>query len=74
MDTIEERAQMCVDKIGILGAYQGYINGATEQKKIDIDKACEWLKLNGDKYIIIEDGQLRLKRSIRTDLRKAMEE
>lgn len=35
MGTIEERAQMCVDKIGILGAYQGYIIGATEQKKID---------------------------------------
>lgn len=40
--TLEERAQMCVDKIGILGAYQGYIIGANEQKAID-DKECESL-------------------------------
>lgn len=40
--TIEERAQMCVDKIGILGAYPGYIIGANEQKAID-DKECESL-------------------------------
>ena len=42
MKTLEERAQMCVDKIGILGAYQGYIIGANEQKAID-DKECESL-------------------------------
>ena len=25
-------------------AYEAYISGATEQKAIDMDRACEWLK------------------------------
>lgn len=51
--TIEERAieyqgQLASSFLGfpdlLEGAYHGYIKGATEQHKIDIDKACEWLK------------------------------
>lgn len=52
MDTIEERAQMCVDKIGILGAYQGYINGATEQKKIDDEENLQDLTWQDIKRIV----------------------
>ena len=49
---IEERA----NKAGIISQYKsdyrydkksveyGYIQGATEQKAIDMDRACEWLK------------------------------
>ena len=52
MKTIEERAKQA----GIISQYKsdyrydkksveyGYIQGATEQKVIDIDKACEWLR------------------------------
>lgn len=49
MATIEERAIKSVPElIKINGNYvecwrNGYIRGATEQKQIDIGKACEWL-------------------------------
>ena len=45
-----------------------YIAGATEQKAIDIDKACEWLKNNLREYGIILFGYWE------SDFRKAMEE
>lgn len=56
--TKKQRAQAYTDKVGILGAYQGYITGATEQEAIDteiheralaatvktlIEKACDIL-------------------------------
>ena len=44
MKTIEERAKIAsegYDDDGYsAGLYMGYIEGATEQKAIDIDKAC----------------------------------
>ena len=52
MKTIEERAK----EVGMLSQVRsdypydkrsvefGYTQGATEQKAIDIDKACEWLR------------------------------
>lgn len=44
---IEERAKLAsegYDDDGYsAGLYMGYKVGATEQKAIDIDKACEWL-------------------------------
>ena len=50
MKTIEERALDYANKSGIDTnkdyfdfCQQDYIAGATEQKAIDIDKACEWL-------------------------------
>ena len=58
MKTIEERAKewaygypMTPDKYLTESdmravATNSYIQGATEQKAIDIDKACEWLKEN----------------------------
>lgn len=47
MEKIEERAEKFADANYITAdcfdaAYHGYIKGATEQKQIDIDKACEW--------------------------------
>lgn len=44
MKTIEERAKLAAegyDDDGYsAGLYMGYVEGATEQKAIDIDKAC----------------------------------
>ena len=63
MATIEERAK----EAGIVSQYKsdyrydirsveyGYIQGATEQKAIDIDKFCEWLRNNWRKYVY-QDG------------------
>ena len=52
MTTIEERAKLAsegYDDDGYsAGLYMGYKVGATEQKIIDINKACEWLKENID--------------------------
>lgn len=49
--TIDERAtsysEMLYDeyetRLAQDTAYEGYIKGATEQREIDIKKACEWL-------------------------------
>ena len=58
MKTIEERAKEYGSKkadISLSPIYnealasiyeEGYMAGATEQKAIDIEKACEWLKEN----------------------------
>lgn len=58
MKTIEERAEEYGSKkgdISLSAVYnealaniykEGYIAGASEQKIVDIDKACEWLKEN----------------------------
>ena len=58
MKTIEERAKEYASKkadISLSAIYnealasiyeEGYIAGAKEQKVIDINKACEWLKEN----------------------------
>ena len=50
MKTIEERAKAVsegYDDDGYsVGLYMGYVVGATAQKAIDIDKACEWIKEN----------------------------
>lgn len=48
MKTIEERAKLrseyyAEDDGYSAGVYVGYVEGATEQKAIDISKACEWL-------------------------------
>ena len=60
MATIEERAKEYATRkadISLSDIYnealaniykEAYIAGATEQKAIDIDKACEWLKENID--------------------------
>lgn len=60
--TIEERAKEYASKkadISLSAIYnealasvyeEGYMAGAKEQKRIDIDKACEWLKENARDY------------------------
>ena len=48
MKTIEERAKLAsegYDDDGYsAGLYMGYVVGATKQKAIDIEKACEWFE------------------------------
>ena len=55
MKTIEERAKeykkKYFSKVNDLFqsvAKVAYVVGATEQKKIDIEKACEWLRIKKD--------------------------
>lgn len=52
MKSIEERAKLAsegYDDDGYsAGLYMGYKVGATEQKVIDIDKTCKWLRENID--------------------------
>ena len=62
MMTIEERAKEYASKKGdisqsaiyneaLASIYEeAYIAGAEEQKRIDVDKACEWLKENARDY------------------------
>ena len=75
MKTIEERAKEYASKNGdislspiyneaLASVYEeAYIAGATEQKAIDIDKVCEWLRVRN----VITKGTLM-------GFRKAMEE
>lgn len=63
MDTIEERARKyATQRVGgeyiggfkgdmWLSLYQTYIEIATEQRKIDIDNACEWLEVHSFEFI-----------------------
>lgn len=72
MKTIEERVTEYANKEWTpeyhFIAEESYIAGATEQKAIDIEKACEWLKNNLREYGIILFGHWE------SDFRKAMEE
>ena len=84
MKTIKERAkEYSKGQWDEPTANKAYIDGAKEQKAIDIDKACEWLKENardyacatvrcpyGEEEEIICDVHLE----IVEDFRKAMEE
>lgn len=66
--TIEERANKLTDfslHDGIKGTIRHtYIYAATEQRTIDIDKACEWLDDNARHLLSAE---------LRQQFRKAME-
>ena len=80
MKTIEERSKEYASKKGDISLSliynealariyeEAYIAGATEQKAIDIEKACEWLKNNLREYGIILFGHWE------SDFRKVMEE
>ena len=80
MKSIEERAKEYASKKGDISLSpiynealariyeEAYIAGATEQKAIDIEKACEWLKNNLREYGIILFGHWE------SDFRKVMEE
>ena len=74
MKTIEERAKEYASKKGdislsavyneaLASVYEeAYIAGATEQKRIDIDKVCYWLR---ERNVLTEESL--------EDFRKAME-
>lgn len=95
MKTIEERAdeyaktrcsniQSELHKRLFIDAFSSsYIQGAKEQRKIDIDKACEWLKDNIKNYLctsVRSSGGLNkeviidISRDCYYDFKKAMEE
>ena len=75
MKTIEERAKEYASKKGDISLSpiynealariyeEGYMAGAEEQKRIDINKVCEWLKARN----VLTDASL-------DGFRKAMEE
>ena len=81
MKTIEERAREYAGNEDLVYGTDGYeyclrdyIKGATEQKVIDIDKACEWLKNNWREYVNQDRDGMILFGHWESDFRKAMEE
>ena len=91
MKTIEERAKanlayeqdFCGYNLSENMVCRAYVRGATEQKAIDIDKACEWLKENARDYACAtircpygeeEEIICDVHQEIVEDFRKAMEE
>ena len=81
MKTIEERAREYVlnaipiiEPSPIIRQFRAYTAGATKQKAIDIDKACEWLGPHlaevADRYDSTASLLLRL---VKENFRKAME-
>ena len=81
MKTISERAREYAENEDLVQSTDGYeyclrdyIKGATEQKVIDIDKACEWLKNNWREYVNQDRDGMILFGHWEYDFRKAMEE
>lgn len=83
--TIEERAETFAEdnwgrgyskEVEVLRSKEGYIEGATEQRKIDIDKACEWFSEHIIDYACYNemDGWDIHHKEMHEDFRKAMEE
>ena len=75
MKTIEERAKLRSEYYDeddgySEGIYVGYIDGATEQKDIDIDKACEIVRNIAEEYF----GDWEQSCKVEDIFRKAMEE
>ena len=81
MKTIAERAREYAENEDLVQGTDGYeyclrdyIKGATEQKVIDIEKACEWLKNNWREYVVQDRDGMILFGHWEYDFRKAMEE
>ena len=81
MKTIAERAREYAENEDLVQGTDGYeyclrdyIKGATEQKVIDIAKACEWLKNNWREYVNQDRDGMILFGHWEYDFRKAMEE
>ena len=81
MKTIVERAREYAENEDLVQGTDGYeyclrdyIKGATEQKVIDLDKACEWLKNNWREYVNQDRDGMILFGHWEYDFRKAMEE
>lgn len=74
---IEERAKQYAKNVFFMShsktiediAIRAYSKGATEQKQIDIDKACEWLRNNAVICLMNEEVE-----DFVEDFYKAMEE
>ena len=81
MKTIVERAREYAENEDLVQGTDGfdyclrdYIKGATEQKAIDIDKACDWLRNNWREYVNQDRDGMILFGHWEYDFRKAMEE
>ena len=82
MKTIAERAREYAENEDLVQGTDGYeyclrdyIKGATEQKAIDIEKACEWIKKNFEYYVDVEvSSYYTYEDKFVDDFRKAMEE
>ena len=83
MKTIEERARLAAWQIfEEIGLSQHSVDRVAEiitermldQKDIDIDKACEWLKNNWREYVNQDRDGMILFGHWESDFRKAMEE
>lgn len=81
MKTIRERAREYAENEDLAQGTDGfdyclrdYIKGATEQKAIDINKACEWLKNNWREYVNQDRDGMILFGHWEYDFRKAMED
>lgn len=82
MKTIAERAREYAENEDLVQGTDGYeyclrdyIKGANEQKAIDIDKACEWIKENFEYYVDVEvSSYYTYGDKFVDDFRKAMEE
>ena len=73
MKTIKERAkEYSKGRWDEPTAYEAYIAGAKEQKAIDIDKACEWLRNNWREYIYQDRDGVILFNHWESDFRKSM--
>ena len=74
MKTIEERAKLASegyeDDGYSAGLYMGYVEGATEQKDIDIEKACEIVRNIANEYF----GDWKQFCKVEDTFRKAMGE
>ena len=83
MKTIEERARLAAWQIvEEIGLSQHSVDRVSEiitekmldQKAIDIDKACEWLKNNWREYVNQDRDGMILFGHWESDFRKSMEE
>ena len=82
MKTIAERAREYAENEDLVQGTDGYeyclrdyIKGATEQKAIDIEKACEWIKENFEYYVDVEvSSYYTYGDKFVDDFRKAMED
>ena len=81
MKTIAERAREYAKNEDLVQGTDGYeyclrdyIKGATEQKVVDIDKACEWMKNNWREYVNQDRDGMILFGHWEYDFRKAMED
>lgn len=84
--TIEQRAEEFAEKYSYTNTSQnvdmkcGYIKGATDQHKIDIEKACEWIRRNTeqrtDSYgsIWVESNRYETQEEFIERFKQAMEE